>query len=85
VRSLLGNADVSLPANPTELREWSLIMAVTGLLNAIDRDLVPESDIVVHGSGAYSVGDFDGVTVRDMYEVGLDDSLKNVVFEATKL
>ncbi|MGN9764805.1 DUF6002 family protein [Micromonospora sp. SD12] len=86
VRSLLGAAGVPIAANPTALREWSLVMAVTGILNAIDRDLVPEDDIVVHGSGCYSVGDFDEVTLRDMHEVGTDDdSLRNVVLEATAL
>ncbi|MEU1885869.1 DUF6002 family protein [Micromonospora rifamycinica] len=85
-RALLGEAGVSVPANPTALREWSLIMAVTGILNAIDRNLVPEDDIVVHGSGCYSTGDFDEVTLRDMHEVDTDDdSLKNVVLEATAL
>lgn len=86
VRSLLGAAGVPIAANPTALREWSLVMAVTGILNAIDRNLVPEDDIVVHGSGCYSVGDFDEVTLRDMHEVGTDDdSLRNVVLEATAL
>ncbi|MEV0730593.1 DUF6002 family protein [Polymorphospora sp. NPDC050346] len=86
VRSLLGEAGVLVPANPTLLREWSLVMAMTGILNAIDRDLVPENDIVVHGSGCYSVGDFDEVPLRDMHEVGTDDdSLMNVVLAATAL
>ncbi|GIF03121.1 DUF6002 family protein [Actinoplanes siamensis] len=86
VRSLLGAAGVRVPTNPTAVREWSLIMAVTGLLNGIDRGLVPENDIVVHGSGCYSVGDFDGVTLRDMHEVRADDdSLTNVVLSATAI
>ncbi|WP_320068923.1 DUF6002 family protein [Micromonospora sp. RTGN7] len=86
VRALLGNAGMHVPANPTAIREWSLIMAMTGILNAIDRDLVPENDIVVHGSGSYSVGSFDELTLRDMHEVDTDDdSLKNVLLDATEL
>ena len=49
----------SAPAEPGLLREWSLSMAVTGVLNAIDRGLVGvDRDIVIHGSGMYSAGEF---------------------------
>ncbi len=48
-----------LPEDPAQLREWSLVMALTGVLNAIDRGLVPSGyDIVVHGSGSYTVQDY---------------------------
>ncbi|WP_405411916.1 DUF6002 family protein [Streptomyces decoyicus] len=59
VRSLLAAADVSLPADPRRLREWSLVMAVTGTLNAADRGLLPDSDdVLIHGSGSYSDQDY---------------------------
>lgn len=59
IRSLLAPAGVTLPDDPPLLREWSLVMALTGVLNAIDRDLVPpDADIVVHGSGSYAAGDY---------------------------
>ncbi|MFE2169870.1 DUF6002 family protein [Streptomyces sp. NPDC059447] len=85
VRSLLSEAGVRLPANPTALREWSLTMAVVGVLNAIDRGLVDEDDIVVHGSGSYAVGDFDGLTVRDLHTVADAEALRHVVLDATVL
>jgi len=45
----------ALPDDPAELREWSLLMALTGVWNAIDRGLVPaDREIVVHGSGSYA-------------------------------
>lgn len=45
----------ALPADPADLREWSLLMALTGAWNAVDRGLVPAgTDIVVHGSGSYA-------------------------------
>jgi hypothetical protein len=48
-----------LPADPAELREWSIVMALTGVLNAIDRGIVPAGrEIVLHGSGSYSGGDY---------------------------
>ncbi len=53
---------VWIPAAPpdvAQLREWSLSMVVTGVLNAVDRGLLePDRDIVVHGSGIYSTDDF---------------------------
>jgi hypothetical protein len=48
-----------LPDDPADLREWSIVMALTGVLNAIDRGLVPDGrDIVVHGSGCYRADDY---------------------------
>ncbi|OLE25128.1 MAG: hypothetical protein AUG49_11690 [Catenulispora sp. 13_1_20CM_3_70_7] len=61
LRAMLGRAGTPLPADPRDLREWSLVMALTGILNAIDRDLVDETDILVHGSGTYSVDDFSPI------------------------
>jgi hypothetical protein len=59
VRLLLSDADVRLPADPRKLREWSLVMAVTGTLNAADRGLLPDSgDVLIHGSGSYSDADY---------------------------
>lgn len=86
VRSYLGEAGVHLPANPTHVREWSLTMALVGVFTAIDRDLVSENDILVHGSGSYAVGDFDELTVRDLHGVDVDDdALLRTVLAATAL
>jgi Family of unknown function (DUF6002) len=62
LRALLGPAGVRLPADPRDLREWSLAMAFTGILNAIDRGLVEETDILVHGSGSYDTADFTPIS-----------------------
>ncbi|GAA2975261.1 DUF6002 family protein [Streptomyces enissocaesilis] len=83
VRALLREADVHLPASPTALREWSLAMAMTGILNAIDRGLVPENDILVHGSGSYSATDYGHLTVRDLHPVANSEDLRHVVLNAT--
>nr|WSX72725.1 DUF6002 family protein [Streptomyces sp. NBC_00899]WSX81207.1 DUF6002 family protein [Streptomyces sp. NBC_00899] len=58
LRGMLGRVGVEIPVDPRDLREWSLVMALTGILNAIDRGLVEETDILVHGSGTYSTRDF---------------------------
>jgi hypothetical protein len=49
-----------LPADPEHLREWSLMMVCTGVLEAVDRGLLdPGAEIVVHGSGWYSADEYD--------------------------
>jgi hypothetical protein len=43
-----------LPADPAQLREWSLVMGMCGLLNAIDRGLLaPDAEVMLHGSGCF--------------------------------
>ncbi|MEU5052093.1 DUF6002 family protein [Streptomyces sp. NPDC021096] len=55
LRRLLAPLGHELPADPRDLREWSLVKAVTGVHLAIERDLVPEhAEIVIHGSGLYT-------------------------------
>jgi Family of unknown function (DUF6002) len=77
LRELLGPVGVRLPADPRDLREWSLAMAFTGLLNAIDRELVDEQDILVHGSGSYHAGDFAPIPPdRRTAVTGIDDLLR---------
>lgn len=54
----LADSTRPLPGDAHQVREWSLVMALTGALNAIDRGLVkPDHDIVVHGSGWYTASD----------------------------
>lgn len=51
-----------MPSDFRTLREWSLVMATTGVLNALDRGLVPGgSEVVVHGSGSYSTADYQPI------------------------
>lgn len=59
LRELLAGTGCALPADLRTLREWSLVMAMTGVLNAVDRGLVESGrDIVVHGSGSYGAADY---------------------------
>lgn len=77
LRGLLGPAGVRLPADPWDLREWSLVMAFTGILNAIDRDLVDETDILLHGTGTYDTGDFTPIPPgRRVAVADLEDLLR---------
>ncbi|MGW0209774.1 DUF6002 family protein [Streptomyces sp. NPDC003233] len=85
VRALLAAAGPELPADPRRLREWSLVMAVTGTLNAADRGLLPDSDdVLIHGSGSYGDQDYRPVpeahrtTAADVQElaVRIEDAVR---------
>lgn len=55
LRQLLAPLGTELPADPRDVREWSLVKAVTGVFLAADRGLLPErAEIVIHGSGLYT-------------------------------
>ncbi|MFB9905623.1 DUF6002 family protein [Allokutzneria oryzae] len=59
IRDALTAAGRPMPEDHRELREWSLVMAMTGVLNAIERKLVPAgTEVVLHASGTYSTADF---------------------------
>jgi uncharacterized protein DUF6002 len=81
-RALLCEAGMPVPTNPMAVREWSSIMAVVGALNAIDRQLVPEDDILVHGSGAYSVADYEALPARELPSAETDGELQRLVLSA---
>ncbi|ASO21092.1 hypothetical protein FHR81_002060 [Actinoalloteichus hoggarensis] len=58
-RALLRASAVPLPEDPRDLTEWSLVMAVTGVLNAIDRGLLRDADgVTIHASGTYGRDDY---------------------------
>jgi hypothetical protein len=53
--ALCSSLGVELPGDLRELREWSLVMAVTGMLIARERGFAaPSDEVVIHGSGSYS-------------------------------
>ncbi|MEU3622455.1 hypothetical protein BS329_36050 [Amycolatopsis coloradensis] len=67
---LLTDAGFPVPADPAAVREWSLMMALTGVLNGIDRGLVDSAhDVVVHGSGWYTDEDMKPLTERGVTPV----------------
>jgi hypothetical protein len=60
LRSWFERSERPLPADFRTIREWSLVMALTGVTNAIDRGLVPSGgDVFVHGSGFYTTADYE--------------------------
>lgn len=83
VRFLLAEGGVSIPANPTLVQEWSLVMAVTGILNAIDRALASEEDIVVHGSGIYCRNDLNTMPTQQLVPIHDGGALRDLVLQAS--
>lgn len=80
VRALLAGTGCALPADFRTLREWSVVMAVTGVLNAVDRGLVePDRDIVVHGTGAYADHDYQPLPLADLTQVSTVDDIARAV------
>lgn len=60
IREWLAGAGIALPADSGKLREWSLVMALTGVVHAIERGLLPPgAQVVVHASGSYADGDYE--------------------------
>jgi hypothetical protein len=81
VRGLLAGA-ADMPADPRRLREWSLVMAITGALNALDRGLCPPGEVLIHGSGSYQDGDFTVPHHDQLHEVATAHDLRQVLRQA---
>ncbi|MEU4329523.1 DUF6002 family protein [Nonomuraea dietziae] len=80
VRELLAGTGCELPADFRTLREWSLVMAMTGVLNAVDRGLADDwRDVVVHGSGRYTSADYTPLEPEAMTEVATVEDVAAVV------
>ncbi|MFD3723166.1 DUF6002 family protein [Streptomyces sp. NPDC058674] len=79
IRHMLAPHGVHLPADPRDLREWSLVMALTGVLNGIERGLITTREVLVHGSGSYGTGDFRPADPRHLHPVASLEDLRHVV------
>lgn len=71
VRAWLSSAELHLPADPRALREHALLMAMTGVLNALERGLLPASQpVLVHNSGSYESRDVRELPARALHVPG---------------
>ncbi len=62
-REAIQEAGFIAPEDTNVIREWSLMMALTGATLGIDRGLVkPDHDLVIHGSGWYTDADYRPLT-----------------------
>lgn len=54
-RELLSNFLYDVPEKVDDLREWSLVMTLTGLSKALEQGIIATgSEVVVHGTGSYT-------------------------------
>lgn len=44
-------------------------MALTGVLNSVDRDLIGDGPVIIHGSGTYARDDYVAVDAADYHVV----------------
>lgn len=57
IRSMLKNTNIDMPGDPRKINEWALIMAMTGVMEAIDRQIIGDrSEITIQSSGFYVAG-----------------------------
>lgn len=82
IHALLAGAGYKLPADPRQIREWSLVMAMTGVLNGIDRRLISEPDILVHCSGSYTTDDYSPIPATGLPHVADLSGFKTTVLKA---
>jgi hypothetical protein len=76
----LSGTDHPLPADPRALREWSIVMALTGVGNALERGLLPTGhDIVVHGTGMYARTEYPPIADADTIEVHTPQDIARVL------
>jgi hypothetical protein len=84
VRSLLRKASVDIVADPRKVSEWALIMAMTGVLKAIDRNIIPEeAELTIQASGYYAAGvDYTAICTNNLPKINDDkplDELKQIL------
>ena len=78
-RLWLNKINYQLPSDPRKLREWSLIMVFTGVLNAIDRGIITaDSDVLIHGSGFYTKDDYQHLSATDYHMIEKNDAVERI-------
>lgn len=80
IKKILLKANISIPSDPRKIFEWSLIMALTGVMNAVDRKLIDEFDeIIIHASGIYVEGDYQQLSKEKIFEISTADEIFNAI------
>ncbi|MGG8406856.1 DUF6002 family protein [Streptomyces sp. 12297] len=83
VRELAAAAGIEIAADPSLIREWSLVKALTGVLISRERGLLaPDTDVVVHGSGYYSDALLPALREEHLTRVATVDDLARAVLAA---
>lgn len=77
IRRMLQEAGIYLPADFRKVQEWSSIMALTGVLNAIDRNLIPNEKLInLHASGFYTKNETTHTATLDLIEIDKSNAIE---------
>lgn len=70
IRRMLQEVDIHLPPDLRRVGEWSTIIALTGILNAIDRNLIPSKKLInLHATGFYTKKETVNPAMLDLIEI----------------
>ncbi|GAA2117362.1 DUF6002 family protein [Actinomadura alba] len=78
---LVRSGHPGLGSDPAQLREWSLLMGLTGVLNAVERGLVSQEQILLHGSGSYLGTDYTAIPRERLNPVHTETDVAKHVFQ----
>ncbi|SEC68184.1 hypothetical protein SAMN04490185_1888 [Pseudomonas frederiksbergensis] len=82
---LLADTPVSLPADPRDLKEWSLVMTMTGCMNAIDRQLLEGMDgCTIHASGSYCREDYEAIPAEGLSFISSAEEMMEILSRCSK-
>lgn len=85
IRELAAVAGVSITTDPAEIREWSLVKVLAGVLIARERRLIPAgTDVVVHASGYYTDALVPALPVGHTRPVSTADDVTELLFTAAR-
>ncbi|MFB7049161.1 DUF6002 family protein [Streptomyces microflavus] len=85
VAGLLAPLGHQLPEDPDDIREWSLVKAVTGAMVAVERGLIaPGTDLIVHGSGFYTDETLPPLRTGAQVEVSSSAATEDALLRATR-
>lgn len=84
IRSMLANVGVMLPQDPRRITEWALVMVLTGVLQAIDRKIIPEeAEITIQSSGFYQADiDYEPLSASSLLrtdDLNAEDTLEKLI------
>lgn len=86
IRDFAAPFGADVPEDPAKLREWSLVMALCGVLIAHERSLLPmDTDVVVHASGCYTDDNLPPMPPGHAVLVNGDEDLHGVILRALRL
>lgn len=84
-KELLRGEGIELPNNSDLIREWSLVMAIVGVLEGIKRGLLTsDTDVVVHGSGFYTDEMLEPMMSKDVTQLADASGLRQMLLDAVR-